>query len=409
MKPIISLLLGSGFSIPEGLPSTSQLNKRMSKIDESEILIHTDQTAMFLHGQHDPNRWSGRDERFFLQEFLEFYNKEILKPGEEFHYETFYDYYSGYLNSKENSGDIEKFWHEFNTRHPSGTDYVRDCHNRLADFNRSYNQLIASQLHKAQYFDDISSADYPLYESFIRFLKTQISKYDIKIHTLNHDLFLDWLGNIHGDLWQHFADGYQLEGSPYYGTASVDFNQGAENEVHKNYKVKLEYFADKYDKSICLYKLHGSIFNIKVYIQKPAQRVVRIKNNYRISYYQLEEFDSQTKEYSFTNLHDEVAPDFLSGTTNKTRYYSGDPFYKNLFEHFRRNLLASEQLITIGYGFKDYGINEYLEKHFLSRGRKMTVISPHKPESDILEKYNTKFIGKGITEMRDEDYATLFS
>lgn len=110
MKPIISLLLGSGFSIPEGLPSTSQLNKRMSKIDEGEILIHTDQTAMFLHGQHDPNRWSGRDERFFLQEFLEFYNNEVLKPGEEFHYETFYDYYSGYLTNNENSEAIEKFW-----------------------------------------------------------------------------------------------------------------------------------------------------------------------------------------------------------------------------------------------------------------------------------------------------------
>lgn len=216
---------------------------------------------------------------------------------------------------------------------------------------------------------------------------------------------MDWLGNHHGDLWQHFADGYQLEGSPFYGTASVQFNQGTDREVHKSYKVKLEYFTDKFDKPICLYKLHGSIFNILVYLQKPEQKVIRIKNDYRISYYQMEEFNAQTKEYSFVNLHDEVSPDFLSGTTNKTRYYKGDPFYANLFKHFEKNLSSSEILIVIGYGFKDSGINEYLEKNFLSKGSKMYVVSPTKPDCKLLDKYGATFIGKSVSELADEDYA----
>ena len=78
------------------------------------VMIHTDQTAMFLHGQEDLNRWSGREERIFLQEFLEFYNSEILTDGVEFHYETFYDFYSGYLTNEENKEAIERFWDGFN-------------------------------------------------------------------------------------------------------------------------------------------------------------------------------------------------------------------------------------------------------------------------------------------------------
>ena len=100
MRPKVSILVGSGFSVPEGLPGVRQLNQRLSKIDESEILIHTDQRAIFLNGQDDPNRLSSQDKRLFLQEFLEFYSTEVLKPNEEFHYETFYDYYSGYLTKQ---------------------------------------------------------------------------------------------------------------------------------------------------------------------------------------------------------------------------------------------------------------------------------------------------------------------
>ena len=408
MKPIISILLGSGFSIPEGLPSTEKLNQRMSKIDESEILIHTDQTAMFLHGQIDPNRWSRKDERVFLQEFLEFYNHDVLKDGEKFHYETFYDYYSVYLTKNENQEVIEGFWKEFNKRNVDGKDYVRDCYNRISDFNRSYNQLLASQLHNPQYFNDITTSDYPPYDSFVRFLKTQISKFDIKIHTLNHDLFLDWLGQNHADLWQHFSDGYQLEGSPFYGSVSYDFNQNTERPVvHKTYKIKLEHFVNNYDKPICLYKLHGSIFNRIVYINKPEQRQVRLKSNYGVSHFQIELYDDKTHEYYFDNLHDEVSPDFLSGTTNKTRYYTKDQYYANLFQQFESNLSLSEALIIIGYGFKDYGINEYLEKFFLSKGGKMSVISPHKPDTNLIDKYGVNFIAKGVTDLTDDDYHNL--
>lgn len=404
MRPTISILLGSGFSIPEGLPGVRELNQRLSKIDESEILIHTDQRAIFLNGQDDPNRWSRWDERIFLQEFLEFYNAEILKDGATFHYETFYDFYSGYLNNKENIDVIEGFYKRFNEKHFKGSDDHRDCYNRISDFNRSYNQLLASQLHKPRYFEDVCYMNYPYYDPFIGFLRELLKTSDIKVHTLNHDLFFDFIGHHHVDLWQHFSDGYKLEGSPFYGMVSYDFNPNTDKKVTKSYYVKLEQFIDKFDKSLCLFKLHGSVFNTIVYTPQPDQQRIRLKDNYAVSRFVMEVKDSKTGEPKFEHLWDEVAPDFLSGTTNKTRFYTGDPYYKNLFGHFERNLSASELLVVIGYGFQDSGVNEYLEKYYLSRGKHMVVIDPYKPKTDLLEKYKATYIPKGVTQVTYQEY-----
>jgi hypothetical protein len=404
MRQNVSILVGSGFSIPEEIPGVRQLNQRLSKIDESEILIHTDQKAMFLNGQDDPNRWSRWDERIFLQEFLEFYNAEVLKPCEEFHYETFYDYYSGYLTKKENKVAIEGFYQRFNGKHFKASESHRDCHNRISDFNRSFNQLLASQLHKLKYFEDITILNYIPYDPFIGFLNELLKTSDIKFHTLNHDLFFDWLGNHHVDLFEHFADGYQLEGSPFYGTVSYDFNSGTDKKVHKTYYVKLERFIDKFDKPLALYKLHGSVFNIIVHTPQPNQQKIRLKDNYAVSQFLMETTDPITGEQKFINLSDEVSPDFLSGTTNKARFYTGDPYYNNLFKHFENNLSTSELLVVIGYGFKDPGINEYLENFFLSRGKHMVVIDPYKPNTDLLEKYNATYIPKGVTEVTYHEY-----
>ncbi|RZT91034.1 SIR2-like protein [Ancylomarina subtilis] len=407
MRPKVSILVGSGFSIPEGLPSVGQLNQRLSKIDESEILIHTDQTAIFLNGQNDPNRWSRRDERIFLQEFLEFYNAEVLKKTEEFHYETFYDYYSGYLTNRENKETIEDFYKKFNDRHTKGAIIYRDCYNRISDFNRSFNQLLASQLHKKQYFEDVSTLNYPPYDPFIGFLKDLLKTNDVKFHTLNHDLFFDWIGKNHSDLWQHFTDGYQLEGSPFYGTVSYDFNSGTDNKVHKTYYVKLERYTDKFDKPLSLFKLHGSIYNTIVYTPQPDQQRIRLKDNYAISQFYMETPDPKTGEPKLEYLLDEVSPDFLSGTTNKTRFYTRDPYYKNLFKHFENNLSESELLVVIGYGFNDGGINEYLEKYFLSRGKHMVIIDPYKPKSHLIEKYSATYIPKGVTQVTYQEYMEL--
>lgn len=401
---IVSFLFGSGFSIPEGLPGVRQLNQRMGKIDESEILIHTDQHAMFLNGQDDPNRWSRCDERQFLQEFLEFYNNDVLKDDEEFHYETFYDFYSGYLREKENKDLIEGFYKAFNDKHFKGKDGQRDCYNRVSDFNRSFNQLLGSQLHSLKYFEDVSTSNYPPYNSFWSLLRELLKANELKIHTLNHDLFFDWIGRHHSDLWQEFSDGFELEGSPFYGTVSYDFPHG-DKKVHKTYKVKLERFTDRFDTKLCLYKLHGSVFNTVIYRQNNER--VRIKSNYGVRDYHEEVFNEERKKFEFQHLWDDVSPDFLSGTTEKTKKYVEDGHYINLFIHFETNLRESSLLIVVGYGFQDPGINDYLIKNFLEDGKKMIVIDPYKPKSNILDNYNCEYVPHGVTEIPYQDYLKM--
>lgn len=409
MRKKISFLVGSGFSIPEGLPGVSDLNKRLSKIDESEILIHTDQTAIFLNGQVDNNRWSRSEERLFLQEFLEFYNSNILKKEEHFHYETFYDFYSGYLTKKENEETIEEFCYNFCEKHELKQNSSLGYHNMVSDFNRTFNQLLASQLQKSKYFNDYSTSGYPPYDTFIRFLIRILDICDIKFHSLNHDLFFDWLGQKHTYLWQHFTDGFQLENSPFYGTFNHVFNPSTDKEVNKTYYVKLERFVDKFDKPLSLFKLHGSISNTLIYTPGSKQEIVRLKDDYGIYQFYMEFQDEETGKYSFKHLWNEAAPDFLSGSTNKTRFYTGDPYYKKLFNYFKQNLLESEKLIVIGYGFKDNGINDYIENNFLVHGKTMIVIDPFKPQSELFEKYNVSYINASVINAPYDDIVKMLN
>jgi len=404
-KPIVSILIGSGFSIPDGLPDVTQLNKRLAYINEGEIMIHSDLTAFFLNGYDDPNRWQNRDERLFLQEFLEFYNEEILKADDSFHYETFYDFYSGYLTKREFKTEIEWFHKRFEKKYFEGAEDRRDCWNRVSNFNRSFNQLVASQLERGAYYQDVATMNYPPYDAFLNFLRDLLKVSEIKFHTLNHDLLFDYLGRHHDALWQNFSDGFKLEGSPFYGQIHRTFNAGTENEVRKQYYVKLEQFVGKYDKSLCYYKLHGSVNNLVAFTHD--SRKVHLKSDYAVSSCFMETTNPSTGDVRFERLWDEAAPDFLSGTTNKTRYYTGDDFYRNLFNHFEHNLANSELLVVIGYGFKDVGINEYLEKHFLSRHKPMVVIDPNKPATDLIEKYNAKYIPKGVTDILYPEYIAI--
>lgn len=215
------------------------------------------------------------------------------------------------------------------------------------------------------------------------------------------------MGRHHIDLWQHFTDGYRLEGSPFYGTVNCDFNSSTDEKVSKKYYVKLEQFADRFDKPLALYKLHGSIYNTIVYRPGFNQQRIHIKDNYAVSGFFKEVTDEKTKEVKFEYLFNDVAPDFLSGTLSKPRLYDIDPYYKNLFEHFKNNLSASELLVVIGYGFQDPRINEYLEEHFLAKEKQMIVIDPSKPRTDLLEKYKVTYIPKGVTQVSSHEYLEL--
>lgn len=406
MKPIISFLLGSGFSVPAGIPCVSAINERLSKINESEIFIHTDQHAFFLNGQVNENWRQNRVERLFVQDFLEFYNAEFLRDGESFHYETFYDFYSFYLVQGENREIIEDFYQRFLKKHNIDPEFHhRDCYNMVSDFNRTFNQLLASLIHKVEHEDEVSCSSYYPYDEFIAFLVSVMGKYDVKVHTLNHDILFEHICTNHTKLWQNFSDGYEDAGSPFYGILYQNFDV-ADKIIRKKYIVKVKQFTEEFFKPVCLFKLHGSVKNYLLYTTGHSSKAVRIKGVYAVSQYQMECTNEETGQKWMDHVYNEVSPDFLSGTTNKIRYYTDDPYYKNLFDHFEENLSKSEKLIIVGYGFRDDGINEIIKASY-KKGKTIIIIDPKRPIAQFLTDYNPEYIEKSIEYLKREEVLNL--
>lgn len=401
---MVSFLIGSGFSAADGLPMVSDINKRMCKIKESEFLIHTDGTTVFLNGEENLNEWSRKIERIFVQDFLNFYCTSVINGVENFHYENFYDYYSEYLReSPIKDSKIDEFCDHFRDRYNPQYSNIWDNYNLITHFHSAFSQLLSSLLQRAKYHEDIGLGNYHPYDNFIRFLKILINENIIKIHTLNHDLLFEHLGKI---LWQDFSDGFSEQGSPYYSYLKVN-SGNSDFTIKKTYRVRLKYFQNKFDKKICLFKLHGSLDTFQ-FDRSNLNDYTRIKADYGIEPRFVKEIkDSQTNELRYERGLQNTFPDFLSGTTEKMRSYDNE-YYSVIFNHFFQNLQSSNLLIVIGYGFGDPGINKYLKDYFLNEEKKMFVINPSERSSE-LSKFSYGYLKKRIQDVTFEEFLSIIN
>ena len=70
-----------------------------------------------------------------------------------------------------------------------------------------------------------------------------------------------------------------------------------------------------------------------------------------------------------------------------------------MFDHFSKNLNASEHLIVIGYGFGDMKINDFIERNFRFGKNKMFIVDVKKPNFHLLDSDSVFFIDGGIVGM----------
>ncbi len=386
-----SFLLGSGFSVPDGYPTTSQINNRLKSINQNEIHIHSSGSAWFLNGQDDQNSWSRKEQKLFVQRFLEFYNNEVI-PGEDFNYEKFYDFYSELRRTDDLNEKCSKFFDAF--RKESGQGY--DHHNFLLNFHQTFSQLLASLLLiKWPAPGHICSPYCKNYNEFFELLEILGISYKVHIHSLNHDLLLEQF--FHSDtLGNKISDGFEEVGSPFYGYhISFDRNDNPLAE----YKVRLRRFVNEYSKQFCYYKLHGSIDQYVFNDDNKEYTTIKLLNG--ISNQELyKEIKNEKGEFEYHTGHVEVYPDFLSGTSTKILNYDRQVYYKPIFNHFVNNLKNSQTLIVIGYGLGDPKINEFIENNFLSDSqKKMLVIDVKKPFNPIIEKENVILILNSISNI----------
>ncbi len=376
----IAFLIGAGFSIPEGYPKTEDINVRLGKIHENEICVHTDGACWFLKKGDTPRYHTGEDtERLFIQDFLRFYNKEILKKS--FNYEKFFDFYTDLIREKSSAETATKF-NTFIETFNREKDYTI-FGNRLVNFDNCFNQLLADFFRKVkeENFEDsiLSKLCKEKYSFFLELLKFLDNKYKkIHFHSLNHDLLIEKLSYC-AVMKANLSNGFTQNGSPYW----------KENDLGQS--IQLNIFVNNFDRKFCLYKLHGSLN--QYFIDYPENNMVRVEKGTYLGKLKLKLRDKNDYKY----IDNYYSPDFLSGIKVKKRNYERKIYYKPIFKRFKENLEKSNKLIVIGYGLGDDGINNYIEEYFLSKkDSKMLVIDPHKINSPLYNNPNVIYYGEGL-------------
>lgn len=155
-KESISFLVGSGFSIPDKIMGVKALNQVFQNVKKDEIFIGSSQESGFLDGEEDANNHLSNDKRLFIEEFINFYIKQILKNNNEFDYEVFFDFVTGYAYG-ENVEIIDGYCKSHNEKYPSGITSYSDPTNRMEDIKRTISQLIAHKLGKESYVENCVS------------------------------------------------------------------------------------------------------------------------------------------------------------------------------------------------------------------------------------------------------------
>ena len=380
----ISFLIGSGFSVPAGYPTTAKLNERLGKIDSSEICIHTSGNAWFLNGAVDPNaHWMRIEQRKFVQDFLEFYHDTELGPQGNFHYETFYDYYRSLLAGERYPGTVAKFLEDFRQKYEVET----DNHHLLLNFHHTFNQLIAQLLTKLLELVHLCKPYDPNYSAFLEFAEELAKTHRVHFHTLNHDLYMEHLANS-DSIQGKIDDGFEELGSAFFGELY---------DKYERYLVRLSRFVGKFEEQFCLYKLHGSIDH---YWFQDDNKLDLIKLKRAVSPTKIFKERKKNGVLDYVNHPTDYFPDFLSGTTSKIKRYGDGTYYPTILGHFKNNLQSSNTLIAIGYGFSDPRINQFLEGSFLTNDSKtLFIVDIRKPSTDFLMCDNVFFVDGGVSEM----------
>lgn len=401
-----SFLLGAGFSVPFGYLSSPELNKILKSIRKEDIKVHSSGSARFLYGDDDPNGWFTKTrEKRFVEEFLNFYNKEVI-AGQDFNYEKFFDYYSELRRGENN---IEKF-NEFVKIFNESDEFKYDGYQLLFEFNEIFQQLLAQLLTK--WVESVSYVEpyHSHFRNFFYLLKRLSGEFKIHLHTLNHDLLMEQFS--HSDvIGNNFSDGFEELGSPFYGKYSLETPVRELDKIVRKvftYTVRLRRFTNEFSNRFCLYKLHGSIDNFAYNIGNNVFETIKLLRGvdpFEL-FHEIEKDSKTIYKSSMINLY----PDFLSGTLEKTRRYNQKRYFEPIFNHFKSNLQNSDCLIIIGYGFGDEEINKMIIDHFLSKdSSKAVIIGKSQPDYSLTRHEKVKYYDTGIENLNLDEIRTYLN
>lgn len=367
MPNSLSLLLGAGFSAPMGYPIGNKVNDLLLKCKDDNFTFHTSGHLTVNQDGSKPDfgyKTSHQHTFEFCADLIQYYKDKFGR----FDYEEFYDYI---VDGALKDADVVRIAEPY-LGQPTSVEQL------IYRVKPIYNQVVAHYIKDRDgktWYDDEPYTLKPRFPGYTGFLNSLIAfsedSTSVNIHTLNHDLFFERL-NMTEWFEAKITDGFEENGSPFYGTLSVN---------SRKYNCRLQQYTGNYEGKFKLYKLHGSFDYGAFYKASPSGPLVPdvyIKTRYGIGFDELlkETADQHGKahyETCFVNYH----ADFLTGTTSKIERYKEPLLFQKLFELFRQNLQNADSLVIIGYGCKDSEINKMIVNNFNYKKHPTRIVDPY--------------------------------
>jgi hypothetical protein len=390
----ISLLLGAGFSAPQGYPVGNDLNKNILGCKADGFKFNNIGTMNKISaGSHQQDERNNYDAEFeFCIDLIHFYDENI----EPFDYEKFYDFI---ISEAPDSLNIKGYFQ--NKTYVHGSNLTQLLYSAKRNLTLLVSHFLKDDFDKGWYDDEpyLGSDTWPGYTGILNCLELIGENFDVNVHTLNHDLFFERLCN---SKWidNNYSDGFEEFGSPYFGELRAN---------SRRYMCRLEYYTGNYPNKFKLFKLHGSRDYVPFYLRNGGIDNY-IKTRHGIGFMNLfKDVFTTNGEKKYEECWINYHSDFLTGTTSKIERYEDPLLYKKLFKHFKNNLKEAEKLIIIGYGAKDTEINKLLLKHFDFSNKPSFIIDPYPGDAvrKLQDKLGAKLIQKELEFVSNTDIENI--
>lgn len=376
----ISFLVGSGFSMPCKIPGVGQINEVLNNPDSISSSVLSKDNLKALESIYNEYKDANKKNYENINNYEVFYDFIVLKKwrsvGEPI-VPYFRDQYHFDMFKKSNSM----------------VDCLNDmeiCSDRYPYYNEieiKFLDLISEILSKGNAFQyhhfpcsKKCCLEIVLYNKFLILMHYLKNSSVVNLHTLNHDMLLDFLLKSDPLVSSSIDDGFEVDKSPFY-------YEGEYNFCGKNEKnIKIPHYKGTYEKQFRLFKLHGCLGQFIVREKDSTENRLRLLPEMAMEGERIKNNESSDRIGKLVNR-----PFLLTGKYLKPNYQETDgSIQKELFDFFVKNLSNSHAIIIIGYGFGDLHVNEYLKPFFGKKEILKIVIDyscdPRKPNVPFFSK-----------------------